>query len=133
MKLKKIAKQATEAVISALKDSGAEFNAYIQSDQFEADVDELAHRLRKDGTAYPLGGENRALRVQGKCIYLLRESGADIRDQSLKGEFLLALPVGGPKAMAALALISGGYKTYEILTHCVDVFAPKTLKVITVA
>ncbi|MBC7693519.1 MAG: hypothetical protein H7222_17265, partial [Methylotenera sp.] len=135
-------KRSARDAVSSLKESGAEFKAYLESDEFEYDLDDLAKRLSKFEGAYEnfsgpevgsqsgtragttSGRKTRLLRVHSKARFLFKECREDVLKQAARKEVIFALPIN-PKLAAALALIFSGVKTTEIVLHGIDVFAPR--------
>jgi hypothetical protein len=98
------ASRSIESALSHLKGPGSAFRDYLESEQFERDLDELALRLGIDGRSYPAALTNQWIRVCAKARYIMLKS----RDQVLSGGASL-----NPKVLLVLTAAFAGVKSFQ--------------------
>ncbi len=100
---------------------------YIQSEEFENDLDELARRLEIDYRDFPrqkdwIKNSERLIRVRSKALLILGASGQSIAGTVANGKTALPLLMARPKLARTFGLALAAYKSSEILKQVIDVF-----------
>lgn len=100
---------------------------YIQSEEFENDLDELARRLKIDYRDFPrqkdwIQNSERLIRVRSKAFLIFGASGQSIAGSAANGKTALPLLLARPRLARSLGLALAAYKSGEILKEVFDVF-----------
>lgn len=115
--LRKSAEDVAEIARQEFQGRMDSIRAYTESEEFERDLDRLAHRLKLDSQEYA------ALPKQGKAKYLFEHARKQIlRSAETGGAF--ALFSRRSQVVLAITLICGGIKGAEILFECYHIFGP---------
>jgi hypothetical protein len=120
------ADEITQLARNEIKERVEAMRAYIESEEFERDLDRLAARLKIDVHEYDAHSarlDHRADRVRVKARYLFENARKQImRSAETGGAF--ALLSRKSRVVFAITAICGGIKGAEILYECYHVFAP---------
>lgn len=124
-RLNQLSAELTKESRAAIREQSEAMQKYLQSEEFERDLDLLAKRIGVDGPEYRALNQNemQADRVARKGFFIMREARSEIVRDAIQKPNAVPL-VRNTRAQVALAAFFGAYRGGKILYEAIRTLRP---------